>query len=95
MIKKIFDQIKTNWYVLPKWQRHAGGSAVLVMCFAGLSQLWGPVDFMFGAIASLMFGVFKEGLENNTFETMMKDIALNLAGIIFTLLVLRILGNQI
>lgn len=95
MIKKIIDGLKVRWYALPKWQRHAGGSAVLVMIFSAISQLWGPIDWAFGALASMLIGVLKETKEKNTFASAMKDILLNMAGILFVIFALIILGNKI
>lgn len=94
-IKEVLRGIKEKWYGLPKWQRHAGGSAVLMMVFSAITQLWGPIDWVTGALASLIYGVIKEGLEDNTFATAMKDIMLNLAGVLFVIFVLIILGNKI
>lgn len=93
----MLESIKKRWNELPNWQRHAGGSAVLVMVFSAFTQLWGPIDWAMGAFFALAYGVFKEAFfdKNNTIPEAMKDIAWNVIGIAFVILVLIVLGNKI
>ena len=86
------ETLKERWYCLPKWQRHVGGSAVLMIVFSAIPQLWGAIDWSIGATAAMLFGAIKEGLEKNTIETAMTDIAMNMGGVGFVFWVLSLLG---
>jgi len=79
VFKKIIDGLKERWYCLPKWQRHMGGSAVIVMVLAGIMQKtpYG-IDWLVAGGGSLLVGIIKELLEDNTTKTFLIDVGLNL-----------------
>jgi hypothetical protein len=94
---RVLRGIKESWYLLPNWQRHAGGSAVLVMIFTGIQQMiHSPLNWALSAVISLSLGVIKELLEEeNTWTEALKDIVWNILGVVFVVLCVFVLGNDL
>jgi hypothetical protein len=86
-IKRTLIGIKNSWYLLPNWQRHAGGSWVLIMCVAGIMQRFGDINWPLAGLIVFALGILKECFDKkNTLTEALKDIVWNILGILFGLI---------
>lgn len=91
-----FSGIRERWYALPNWQRHAGGTAVIVMLMAGVQDfILGGISWIGACVLAWLLAFAKEMLDSDCGSDTATDLWWNTVGVIFVLLVIMVLGNNI
>jgi len=75
-IKKFLED--RGWYDFPKWMRHTGGSAILILTLSGIQQMLGmSINWPLSGLLTIAIVLWKElAIDKTKWPTIMKEMLL-------------------